>query len=389
MLAAIILGASQQLATSLQRGCAELEDLHVYKAIHKYPSSYELSQLLKVFGPQIVFLDATSPEEALELTRQIRSFNSTAGIIGFAQQCDKKWLVDATEAGVNDFLAAPFTPEGLAEAVIRALRVQESEAADNVVAFLPGKAGSGSTTVALNTAGFLAHDHKQRVLLIETDIHSGPLSVLLKLNPEYSIIDALENCQWLKDEVWSKLVSQAHGLDLLLAPGPTKVARLGESNCRRLLAFVRPRYDTIIVDLPEVINDATQAIVTQASRVYVVCTSDPPSLALARRRIQELQTKGVWASRLKIVLNRFTDKDPKVAQIEQVLEREVSVVVPNDYPHVRQAIQNGALVSGSSKLGKAFSSFAQVLVNRGLPDSRPAEPSGFLGIFQRRAPQHS
>jgi Flp pilus assembly CpaE family ATPase len=174
-------------------------------------------------------------------------------------------------------------------------------------------------------------------LLIETDLHSGTLSMLLNVSSELSIVDALENVHWLRDEIWGRLHTRALGIDILTAPSAVKAAQLVEWNCQRLLTFVRSRYETVIVDLPEVINDATASIVTQAKAVYLVCTPEMPSLFLAKRRMQELYARGVWNSRLGIAVTRHTHRDPKIEAIEKILQAQVAVVFPNDYFGVRAA----------------------------------------------------
>src|SRR5437667_350646 len=74
---------------------------------------------------------------------------------------------------------------------------------ENLVTFLPAKAGSGCTTVALNTAGRLAGDLGHKVLLIECDLNSGVLSMILDVKAPRSLLDALENSSHLDYSLWS------------------------------------------------------------------------------------------------------------------------------------------------------------------------------------------
>ncbi|MGH7752791.1 MAG: AAA family ATPase, partial [Gemmatimonadales bacterium] len=66
--------------------------------------------------------------------------------------------------------------------------------ADNIVAFVPGKSGSGASTVALHAAAELARHWRQRVLLVESDAQSGALATWLAIeaDPEHCVIKALE-----------------------------------------------------------------------------------------------------------------------------------------------------------------------------------------------------
>jgi septum formation inhibitor-activating ATPase MinD len=73
------------------------------------------------------------------------------------------------------------------------------------------------------------------------------------------------------------------------------------------LAFARSRYDLIICDLPEVVNEATEVVVRAAKAVLVVTTPALPSLLLAARRRHDLDKRGVGAPSVKYILNRKVD----------------------------------------------------------------------------------
>jgi Flp pilus assembly CpaE family ATPase len=183
----------------------------------------------------------------------------------------------------------------------------------------------------------------------------------LKLDPGLSILDALENVGSLDERQWNRMAQHGHGFDLLLTTRAKKVAIVSPWEYQRLLAFVSPRYDTVLVDLPEVVNDATEAIVTRAKTVYVVCTNELTSLFLARRRLHELITRGVEESRLGLILNRYTDTFESVEEIQDLVGRQITVVLPNDYQRLREATLGEGLVDGASELGRAYADFARHL----------------------------
>ena len=65
------------------------------------------------------------------------------------------------------------------------------ESTDSVFAFLPAKAGSGATTIAVNTSLALSRLPDTNVLLMDLDLNSGLAGFMLLLNQTtYSIVDA-------------------------------------------------------------------------------------------------------------------------------------------------------------------------------------------------------
>jgi pilus assembly protein CpaE len=330
-----------------------------------------------------VFVELHPLEEALALTRAVRLLASHTAVIGYLCDAPDPELERAYDAGVLEILESPLSLERLQGAVDRAVQKARPELQDNLLAFLPAKAGSGATTVALNLAGCLAKD-SDRVLVIDADLHSGLVSVLLKVQVEYSILDALDHTATLDGTLWSRIVSQAHGLDLLLTPKPNRQALISWSKYHQLLHFVRGRYDEVVVDLPEVVNDATVEIVRRARRVFIVTTPELPSLVLARQRCLMLKERGIPAQRVGIVVNRWKRDEIAIPEIERFLEGPVAAVFQSDYQCVRRAIQEGRLVGPKSELGRAFGAFARKLTRLGQPAERPEVGLSFLGSLMAR-----
>jgi pilus assembly protein CpaE len=393
MLSAITFGPNRLLVNSIQELSASLGDLWIYKTLYSYPSGHELVQLLNIFSPEVVFLDIESSPAALDLAREIRASQPKTAIIGFTGYWDEERSAEATRAGVSEVLSAPCSTQTFQQAILKSIQAQTAGVPDNIVVFVPSKAGSGATTTALHVAAALAQDLHKRPLLLEADLRSGPLAPLLGLRPSNSTLDALESSQWMTDTIWRRLVTQAQGLDVLLMPGAGKRAMLSRWEYQRLLTFVRTRYDAVLVDLPELLDEATEAILGQAKFVYVVVAPERSSLFLARRRINELKAVGAADTRIRIVLNRCWQAEQNSREAEELLGRPVAVMLPNDELFLRRPISDTGLVSRESDLGRAFSTFARTIFSL---ESAPPEPpapeakASLRSLFRSRVlPQQS
>ena len=394
MLSAITFGPNRPLVDYINEMSAGVGDLCVYKTIHSYPNPHELLQLMNVFAPEVVFLDIESSPAGLELAKEVRACHPKTAVIGFCKQCDPARLAELKEGGVTEVLTAPGSEEDFQKLVLQAIQAKTATVADNVIAFLPSKAGSGSTTSALNIAVSLVKDWKKSVLVLEADLHSGPIGALLNLETQASVLDALENSQWMNDSMWGRLVSKAQGVDVLPMPAAKQPVMVSRWEYLRLLTFARSRYDMVLVDLPELVDDATDALVVQAKVVHVIVTPGKASLFLARRRIDELTSRGTPDRRIRIVLNRCLQRNEGFQNIEKVLERPVSVLLPNDDLCFRQAACDSQIVDAESELGKAFRSFARVLAGIEGPPLLPPRPveqpkTGLRSLFRSRAPSQS
>jgi pilus assembly protein CpaE len=386
LLGAFIIGQTTALVDYLHRSCSSDPAVSLYQALNSYPNRHHLVRLLNAYNPKVIFLEIDASGTALALARDIHAVAPKTSLIGFARKLTFEQLQEASAAGIPEVLQGYFTDDALQRALVRAVEADRLRDGHNTIAFISAKGGSGSTTVAMNVAGMLVKRAKKTVLLVEADLHSGPLSVLLDLNPQYSIAEALGISQSMDDTKWSSLVSSAHGIDILPTPRDGRIGAFTAWDCQRLFSFVSTRYDYVLVDLPDVVSDLTVPIVGRADHVYVVCTPEMASLFMAQRRLMELETFGVPADKLGVVVNRHTNRDVQIAEIEHYLESPVTLALPDDAPSVRDASLNNELLSDRTPLGQQISNFAAQITGEtaGGESSSPSLVRNVLGVFDRR-----
>jgi hypothetical protein len=107
---------------------------------------------------------------------------------------------------------------------------------------------------------------------------------------------------------------------------------------------------------------------------------------MAQRRLMEMETLGVAADKLGVVVNRHTTRDVHVTEIESYLESTVCATLPDDPESVRDATLNNGLLDERSPLGHQISQFAAQISGEPAGQISPA-PSlvrNVLGAFDRR-----
>jgi pilus assembly protein CpaE len=206
-----------------------------------------------------------------------------------------------------------------------------------------------------------ASNLKKKVLVLDADLHSGVLSTVVDRKPPKPLVDVLQAADSLDYSLWDTYIVEAHGVDFLLSDRIKKTPLPSWVNYHQLLRFAATRYDVIFVDLPEVINGATEEIVRFAERTFVVTTPELTSLSLAQQRLQELQMRAVPPDRLQVILNRWHRSDMKPQDVEKFLGRSVPFVVRNDYRAISRAIASGRPVASSSGLANSFAQMAETL----------------------------
>src|SRR5436190_88863 len=305
MFRAILLAHDDGACALMENLAIESRQITFAKSLDRYPQAYELTKLMNQYAPELIFLDFDHWESARAAAADARAISPQIAIIGFGPGFRPSQQKDCAQFGVTELLVTPITLKKFEDAVDRAIHKMQDAIQENLLAFLPAKAGSGSTTVALNIAGYLADPLGRKVLLIDGDLNSSVVGALLDLKHCHSLRQALENSAQLDSSEWSKFVTKSRGFDLLLPDHPRKGPLPSWTNYHHLLDFAAKLYDHIVVDLPEVINDATVETVRRAKQVFIVCTPELPSLALAPHRIEELTSRGIPAQKISVVLNRW------------------------------------------------------------------------------------
>ena len=333
--------------------------------------------MLSTQAPDVALVDISDAAKASVAMDRIEHDAPKVPLVGFS-------IDGATSlSSTIPVLGRPYTLEGLFRVIRHAVHAKYRRPLSNVTVFLPSKAGAGASTVVLNTAGHLAHSFEQKVLVIEGDLRSGVLSAVLNVKPQRSAADTLQGSDALGSMVWDQQALKTHGIDFILATRERGGYLPSWHDYVHLLRFVSSRYDQIIVDLPEVINDATVEVIESARAVYVVTTPELPSLRLAEQRIEDLQSTDMEKHRIRLLLNRWQQRDPKSSEIAESLGFDVDGVFPNDYPAVKKSIIDSEFVSPHTEVGKAFRSFAGFMLGKNAAPQLTKPKPGLLNMFRR------
>ncbi len=386
MFNAVFFFEDESTCVNLDKLSRESRQVNVQRALHRFPQAFEVTSILNSYRPELIFLDLSDWSSALAAAEDIHTIAPQTAMIGFGAGWEPSRQAQSEAAGIGALMVSPVTLKKFQDAVDCAVHKVRNKVQDNLVAFLPAKAGSGSTTIAVNLAGYLSATSDgdgpcRKPLLIDVDLHSGVISELLGCRGRRSVLDALENSAELDYSQWSRYVTSSHGFDILLSSRSQPAAVPLWSSYHHLLNFAAPRYDNILVDLPEVVNDATVEVVRRARWVFVVCTLEAPSLALVPQRFEELRHRGVPAERIRIVLNRWIKGGPTESELEGILGYPVYGIFGNDYQAVCAASTAKTLINPETRLGRTYTAFARKLA--GLPAiAFPPEPGPKMSFLK-------
>jgi pilus assembly protein CpaE len=309
--------------------------------------------------PDLILLDVMMPDlDGYEVTRRLRSDPSLAHIpiIMFTAKSMVDDKVAGFEAGVDDYLTKPTHPAELTAHVKAVLsRTATAKAAPEprerdrarVVAFLGARGGSGTTTLALNTA-VLLHAGGQDVILAEINPGRGSVALELNLNNPAGLSNLL--IRSLKDihlrSIDGELVTHRTGVRLLLASARPKESEL-EQAVAQMEAVVRhlaTMATVVVLDLGAGLRPYVLPIANLADKVVLVSEPIYPSNSIARNLIEELAASGLGRQRISLALltRERTSLQIPWQQMAADLGVELAGLVSPAPEQAHQSAQNGA-----------------------------------------------
>jgi pilus assembly protein CpaE len=377
----VIIGPDPELCARLQAALEATGQVEVARTIDHYPSVIDLVRVLRAHAAELLFISFESVEKAQETVQLLEAEASPVQVVAFDRRMDLAVVRESMRVGLREFLVDPFERSGVLEALDHLKKLLHKRpasygATDQIFSFLPAKAGVGCSTIALNVSAALARMPDTRVLLSDFDFTSGMIRFMLKLSNTHSVTEAIENATRMDEQLWPQLVSSVGGLEVLHAGRINPNYPIEPAQIRGLVTFMRRNYKALCFDLSGNLEPYSLELMQESKRIILVCTSEIPSLHLAREKMQFLRTLDL-DGRILVVLNRVHKKAAFTKnEVEKLLGAPVVNAFPNDYVAVNLALAEGTALPATSALGIAFAAFAKSLI-----EEKASHPAGHKRTF--------
>jgi pilus assembly protein CpaE len=348
----------------------------------EYPRAGMVASLVERNACNVCFLDAATNGETVQWL--IAELAPLLPVVALHPGNDADLILRCLRRGASEFLAEP-TPEAVRGVLERLARGRNETAADapgRLFCVVPGKPGCGASTLAVHLATQMRSGSADRVLLVDGDQLTASIAFMLKLKPEFHLQDVARDWSRMDDDLWSRLVVPACGVDILAAPeDPASRTEVSRQFAGQLCTFWRERYRTIVLDLPDVRTAADCGFLGLADVILMVTTNELAALHATGRGLRLLSGAGEQA-KVRLILNRYTPATGlKREDVKTALSLSPFAVLCNDY----EAIQ-AALLDGKPAAQSRFAASVQDLC-RQLSD-RPAvakpSPSWISSLFHRK-----
>lgn len=387
MIRGILICPDKELGDRLNNALQATRRMNVVRTINHYPDVVELTRVIRAMGPQVMVIGIEDRQAAFDVAVKVESLAPGMPLVAVSRTLDSQVLLEAMRVGIREYLAPPFELGPLNDALDRIAQQAEAKPmavpqTDSLYAFLPAKAGAGTTTIAVNTATAMAKMTDEKVLLMDMDLNCGLVGFMMLIESQYSILDAAENALEMDENLWPKIVTTIGALDVLPVGKMRPGFRIESVQVRHILDYSRRNYGSVCIDLSGMMEKYTMEVLHEAKRVFLVCTPELPSLHLAREKISFLKSMDLHG-RVSILLNR-AQKRMQISELEmeKLFGMPIHMTFPNDYTGVHKALTAGKQVDTSSDLGKRYRELAETLITRkGDAAAAPEKKKGLMGLL--------
>jgi pilus assembly protein CpaE len=336
---------------------------------------------------EVVVVDLRERSSVPQSVALLKRHHPLVGVVIVASSLDPALMLEAMRAGVTEFVTEPVTQSELKAAIDRVAAKRPVRDPGKVFAFLGGKGGVGTTTLAVNVATAIAKTTAAPTLLIDLHVAYGDAALFVGAEPRFSVADALENVHRLDDSFLGTLVGRTKfGLDLLASSDRALAGPMEVRAVRSLIDCAARHYPCVVLDVPRsdsTMLDALELVTT----IVVVANQELATLRSASRMAAALRQR-YGKDRVTIVVSRY-DQVAEIGrkEIERVMGAPIAQAFPSNYRLALEALNVGRplVLDNHNKLAASFESFARGLVT----DSRvqppdPERPGGLFGRFASR-----
>jgi pilus assembly protein CpaE len=316
---------------------------------------------LRAHAFDLVVAEGLAVSGAIVSIREASS--SQVPVVVVAPAGDVEARIAFLEAGADDVIAAGFSTREL-EARVEALLIRTGRArnqgpsgglpAGRIVTFFSPKGGVGTTTLAVNSAVFLAGGNEAaraqggRVLLIDLDLQFGQVATHLNLTPRYDISHLCRDEQALVDPTLAAtyLTQHSSGISVLAAPAnPESDFRITIDQVERAVEVLRPTFDHVLVDCGSRLDPRTLWMLEQADTHIFVIFPEIAALRATTLMLGFLAETATLKAVTHFVVNHIFPKELlKTRDVENLLKAKPVAEIPYTEVDMIRAVNEGVPV---------------------------------------------
>lgn len=282
---------------------------------------------------------------------------------------------ELVKRGVSEYLVPPITPIQFIRSIATLYADPDQPFYGKTIAFVGAKGGSGSSTIAHNTAWCIAQTLQIDTTVVDLDLGYGTAALNFNQDVTTGIADAMTQPDRVDDVLLDRLLTEC-GERLSLFAAPAAVDRdydFDAESCETVMDALRRTVPVVILDVPHQWTSWARPTIVGAEEVIITATPDLASLRNAKHLYDMINASRPNDAEPKIILNQVgLPKRPEipVKDFADAVGVQPALVLPFDPAAFGTAANNGQMIpeiDADSKISEGFIELAASLTGREAP----------------------
>ena len=341
--------------------------------------------------PQTLLLEVDQLAEVCDAGTKVVVVGATNDILLFRELMRR---------GVSEYLVAPLQPLQLISAIGGLFADPAQPFIGRSIAFVGARGGTGSSSVAHNTAFAISERIGANTVIVDYDLPFGTAGLDFNQDPLSGVADALSQPDRLDPVLLDRMMVRCTDkLSLFAAPATLDVDwDISPEAFEEVTTQIRSTAPFVVLDLPHLWSGWMRRTLIAADEVVIVATPDLASLRNAKNMIDLIRQGRPNDAPPRLVLNQVgVPGRPEIPAKDfgTALGVHPSLIIPFDPKVFGVAANNGQMIldaGGKSKVADAFQTLAQIVSRRELPviagtrgkSGKGEGKSIFSGLFKKK-----
>jgi pilus assembly protein CpaE len=327
--------------------------------------------------PNLIIVESKVPRARLEadLERLAEVCDPGTRVVVIGHTNDVELYRSLLQRGISEYLVTPIDKMGIIRAISDLYVERSAQPLGRTIAFVGGKGGVGSSTVAHNVGWAIARSFESDVVIADLDLAFGTAGLDFNQDPTQGIAEAVNAPDRLDDNFLERLLAKASDhVSLLAAPATLdRTYDFGETVFEQVIDVAQASVPGVILDLPHSWTGWMRKTLLAADEIVLTVEPDLANLRNAKNLIDLLRSNRTTDAPPRLVINRSgLAKRPeiKVEDFASALGLTPTAVIPFDAQLFGNAANNGLMIAEAdpkSPVAAMFEQIARAVTGRAEP----------------------
>lgn len=347
---------------------AELDYVEIIGENDELSNSY--ADILKTL-PDIIVADISENfDKKYEIIESLIVKHPSVKIIATAQDYSTDTIIKAMRAGIREFLPKPIIKDNLLKSIAK-FKTQildknnESETNSKVITVFSNKGGVGKTSTAVNLALELTNITKEKVALVDLNMHLGDITTFLDINPSFNISYLINKIKGANEEFLISTLEQYNNTEMYVLADPPymdEAKKIQPNEVRELINVLRTTFPYIVIDTNSTFDAITVTALDNTDLILLISAINVPAIRNCQRCLDAFDRLGYEEEKTKVIVNRYMENDTiSIEDVEKALDKPIFWRIPNNYYTITTAISKGkpvSVINHDSNIAKSYRELA-------------------------------